>query len=666
MAEARFVGTEALVRLENEHTHYRSRFVMSATNQNDEVAPYVLQVIYNWICGKEEKRSKDGQESWLLGRLRDTAVDYHKVHPESASMPCHISKAFMEGMQFPKSYDGGAASGEDSKLCSRSFVGDSRDGFPRYWAMDYDEPDGSIWARRWHTSVGIVSEGARCVVNVRITNYLVPGYVGNSPKQPESTTPNFVRSLVALESCRTLVGNMVVGERPVFLTPQNYADFIRMLVSDRRELPMIVVASDHEGRLPINVKDLAYKVLGMARVFVLRFSDTDLRAMERKAFVKGKPSWEFRTRPGFVRVYKPHMKATSNVDATRHRYFGPDDIERYGTNFNNMLSKSLTRSWAQNDEDVVDVLDIRSLTRRARNAELRERLERLSESSRQASSTRQVRRHYEQESNATIEELRRLLEERDKVIDELEENGQFWQDLANEYAADLDGATELADEERSTLKAQVAGYISELADKESEISDIQDRLSKKEYEAKSAWAQIGELNDRLVSATHALQSFEDISHVPGCLSELLDLLAHLYPGRVCVLEEARKSAQDFDGRYVLDDEWQILKSVPTVLWGLYFGQSPSQNIPQDYQIETGFELALTEGSMTNKGGKYAKQRLRTYRGEGIYVYPHIKGHSNSTKDAFRVHYYVDRKSRIIVIGHCGAHLDTAGTSKAKH
>lgn len=100
-----------------------------------------------------------------------------------------------------------------------------------------------------------------------------------------------------------------------------------------------------------------------------------------------------------------------------------------------------------------------------------------------------------------------------------------------------------------------------------------------------------------------------------------------------------------------------------MLWEIYFGPNPSKNVAADYQSLTGFELSLGEGSMTNKDGSLMKKRERKYRGKTIKVIPHIKGRDTSPRDAFRLHYYVDNGRRVIVIGHCGGHLETAGTRR---
>ncbi|MBR3159611.1 MAG: hypothetical protein IKF14_10990 [Atopobiaceae bacterium] len=66
---------------------------------------------------------------------------------------------------------------------------------------------------------------------------------------------------------------------------------------------------------------------------------------------------------------------------------------------------------------------------------------------------------------------------------------------------------------------------------------------------------------------------------------------------------------------LVDNEFLILKSIPTTLWEFIFGSKPSANIQQGHQAQMGFELALTEDSMTIKSAKYMKQRERIYQGD---------------------------------------------------
>ncbi len=154
--------------------------------------------------------------------------------------------------------------------------------------MDYDEPDGNVPARRWHTSVGIVSHGKSCIVNVRITNYLLPSYVGTPPSTPTSSTPNFVRKLIMLKGFRATIGSTVLSKRYTRVgNLQRYKDAFRSpLIDPARELPLIVVATDYSGKAPTDAYDLAYKTIGMAKVLLLDIKEYKIRDYLRQTFVE--------------------------------------------------------------------------------------------------------------------------------------------------------------------------------------------------------------------------------------------------------------------------------------------------------------------------------------------------------------------------------------------
>ena len=60
-----------------------------------------------------------------------------------------------------------------------------------------------------------------------------------------------------------------------------------------------------------------------------------------------------------------------------------------------------------------------------------------------------------------------------------------------------------------------------------------------------------------------------------------------------------------------------------------------------------------------------RERMVTYKGASVSILAHIKGRAKDPKRTFRLHYYVDREDRKIVIGHCGAHMTPAGTQKLR-
>ena len=76
---------------------------------------------------------------------------------------------------------------------------------------------------------------------------------------------------------------------------------------------------------------------------------------------------------------------------------------------------------------------------------------------------------------------------------------------------------------------------------------------------------------------------------------------------------------------------------------------------------TGYELTFSESSATRARGDLMKMRERSYGGRTVDISAHIKGRSQ--KNAFRLHFYIDRENELIVIGHVGCHMKTAGSHR---
>ena len=50
-------------------------------------------------------------------------------------------------------------------------------------------------------------------------------------------------------------------------------------------------------------------------------------------------------------------------------------------------------------------------------------------------------------------------------------------------------------------------------------------------------------------------------------------------------------------------------------------------------------------------------------GREIDISPHVKGKSGPRDGVFRIYYCPDAETRLLVIGHAGAHLPTSRTSR---
>ena len=88
---------------------------------------------------------------------------------------------------------------------------------------------------------------------------------------------------------------------------------------------------------------------------------------------------------------------------------------------------------------------------------------------------------------------------------------------------------------------------------------------------------------------------------------------------------------------------------------------PAGSLPERFRHETGgIELTMTEGSQTNRDSRLERLRRVQFDGKPWDVSPHVKWGSG-----FRVHFALDREARRVVVGHCGDHLDTAGTRRRR-
>ena len=131
-------------------------------------------------------------------------------------------------------------------------------------------------------------------------------------------------------------------------------------------------------------------------------------------------------------------------------------------------------------------------------------------------------------------------------------------------------------------------------------------------------------------------------------------------GFINVLPEAMDSAKSYDGN--LAEEWDIVRGAATALYGLLFEDDDCEGrVADEFQRRTGYELTFSESSATRARADLMKMRERNYGGRTVDISAHIKGRSQ--KNTFRLHFYIDRENELIVIGHAGCHMKTAGSHR---
>lgn len=153
---------------------------------------------------------------------------------------------------------------------------------------------------------------------------------------------------------------------------------------------------------------------------------------------------------------------------------------------------------------------------------------------------------------------------------------------------------------------------------------------------------------------------ECLQVIPRDLADLLKLARSIWPDRIVVLPEAMDSAKSYDGN--LAEEWDIVRGAATALYELLFEDDDCEGrVADEFQRRTGYELTFSESSATRARADLMKMRERNYGGRTVDISAHIKGRSQ--KNTFRLHFYIDRENELIVIGHAGCHMKTAGSHR---
>lgn len=622
------------MRSENEVIHYRARF--NVTSSRDGVDPFhaITALMLGWFTKKEEQLSR--RNAGIVAKLRNLNAEM-------------VRESFLTGnLELPAGYDGGIGTWGRSSACTRGIA--DEDGAPQSWAFEYDEPDSKEQFRHWHTSVGLSrqDESEGLILNIRITYYMMPGFIGRPPSMPPSTTPRFVREIIESDDWTVLVGDTEVLHEECYLDLDNFGAFRESLLSPTRVLPLVLITTDANGATAVwDASELALKVLGMANVYVFDWRDRNLK--ERTLFAlfrKWTPAYRYGCASATLRIYQPGVDLSNEEASTRHRFFKKDwiDEQRYGDRdgFVETLSRSLSRGFTTDEKDVVDIQDIERKRSEQRLKELRTKMHDLQ--------SRVDRARDERQNHEPAKDLQCEIAYLRGQVASMQQECEEWQKLAIDYSSqDSSSALEAMRAQRDAL--------------EKELRDTKDQIAASDYRIDDLQSTCDELRSRCRGLTEGMKAIGQIEHVPTSLADVLNLVRDLWPDKVVVLDEALKSAKTFEGD--LDEEWQILSSIPNVLWAIYFDSSEQGSIADQYRYATGYELALTETKLTKDNNSIMRERSRRYRGEEIDIRPHIKGKNKNPKLAFRVHYYVDRERKLIVIGHCGGHLTTSGTQRIK-
>lgn len=623
------------MRIESEQVHYRTRFELCPYDTTTPAIVPALRIIYKWVYQKERKRKGENIFEVLRSQEAMEAFIFHDL-------------------AYPCDYHGGLNNRLGPAICVATVPGDKPRSL-RAWALEYDEADARRPERHWHTRIGLsTTADGTCIVNAKVTHYIVPGYFGTPLPEPHANIPNFIKELIGLKAYQCCIGETVVRRDALALGRMTFTpEFTENLLSPDREIPLVLITSDKEGKMPVKeVGRLTSALLGLANVYTLDMSvNANRKSLNGLLSARGTcPGWA--TSSSRLRIFPPHTDLESPASAAASRFYSKEAMDKWPGGplaFTDMLNRSFARGYAKTDDDVLEMPDIDLLLQRIASERARAGIRELRAKIGKAKTVAALPLNADEASLKDAEKrFERMTREAREMNERLEEQEQL---------------IELYEEENERVMRQnraLEERMRELESDKSQLETLRYLLVEAQGRADEKAAEAARLKDEAAA-------LEKIDHFPTSLVEELELAGRLWPERVAVLPEAVSSAAAY--KYCdLDEEWRILRAVATVLWDIYFGDGDSSDIDEEFKRRTGFTHTFRESGATNASPALVKLRRRSYKGSEIDITPHIKGsgrRDSSKLHPFRLHYHADAEGKKIVIGHCGEHLDTAGTPRVK-
>jgi hypothetical protein len=511
--------------------------------------------------------------------------------------------------QFGKSwfYCGGHWHSRDKSkgaVTTGRMIGSGDDVAPQFWALNYVHIDSGFAERIWETDIGMERIGSGLLLSVRLSYWLRPGFIGEEPARPTPTSPNFVRQLLQSPATQCFAGSVPLRSDPIELTAGRGNALVAHILDPDRACPLVYISRGAGERAYLaNPSNLAFALSGVACVVVA--SSCGLDAELDYLLPKASRCWG-----GAIRIYFPGVSPDNPHDQRRHRYLSleshtdisPEEVER-------RIISGITRwSLAEGSQFLTSLDDLD----------------------------------------------RRKDEARRRVLTEEHAVGQTAVELVDLL---MKSESELrAGNERLLKENRRLG--DDLDDSLDAREDLENRLQRALRECTRVQGELQTLFQERASLEQALAAAHSISQLPLDAAACVDLIARIFSNRIAITAETRAGLEKCRTFIDIHTAWAAFFQIATTLWDIHFGDEHSGNIQKEFRDRTGLELGITEGSKTKDDKKYLKLRNVKWQGEEVCALAHVKIGSD-----FRIHYFPDSTQSILVLGHCGDHLDTAGTRR---
>lgn len=631
---------------ENKTLFYRSRFTVAPENESSgEIWPHIVTAIQGWLEEKEDSAEQGGSSGFCTD-LTDDVVNLCKT-VKNAKGSAYASLRLARGTL--------GCRAAKSSLKTRALFDEGAD-TPSYWAAEYIEDDKENWYRRWYTNIGITAaESGSYITNVRVAIADDPAFIRDRPKIPPRNTPRFVGRLLDTDGCVASSNGIFLANEPQPLSEYNMDSFREALESDERTVPFVVLSAvfDKPGMYAVDPNKLAKKLRGSAVVYTLDCSNIQTWQAYKAMFLDNAAAREYRVNAGSMRIFFPGVNLNDPDGKLRHRFYTEETLRKSDPGrISNDVCGAFTRLYRRVKGEALDPASIALIESQLKRKQLEQKLEELRK--------RRVAEEQEQPSYEglhTEEELKQALEQQSaKAAAELSETIDFYEDIISEYKAE----------------AEQRGHSDDALELQAENNELREELDKMQQKINSkdhAINKLSQLNKHAEARASQVQKQADVicgmQSFPQTCEESLALAEQAFGSRIAVTERAREAAHNANRSIDSDETFDILRCLATCLWPKYFEEDEADGTAgAEFQNETGYEIAFYESAQTNKDPRLQKLRELSYDGHTIDIAPHVKGKSGKRNAPLRVHFAIDRKTRKIVIGHCGEHMETAGTRKA--
>lgn len=521
-----------------------------------------------------------------------------------------LVKPFAQDIFRPWLYQGGQMPSTNESIWAevRTEAYDTESRVAQEWVMRLEHSDSNYRMRKWRIDIALSCRGIdNADFCISVTWFLGKNYFGETPPIPPSSVPRLVTNILSDDMINCSIGGRRITSVANHVNPGDGREMFRFIISKARIVPVILVHLANYENL-INPDGLQKILLGSAIVYW--YDDPDVH--NEITYEWARLNERYQCRADAIRVYLPVLNVHNEYDHRRHRYF---PLSQYVDNSEvliNILSQSVFRISSRNIADhlITNFETLYIFQQKARLLKLREAA---------GSAPRSVE---EAEYIAALEDENVKLTSKTKVLQEA-----------------------LDDESENSVLLTL------------ENEELSDRFTKLQEQYVHIGKLEGQYQQILVSKTDVLSCVQTL---PTNLEEALQLISKLFNHRIHVLDAAFESAADAKFSN-LSEAYKLLYAIGTKLYDLYFIEG-CKDIEAAFK-QTGFEVALKESSMTNNDSALMSLRKRTYNNKEYTFSAHAKLDKSNAN--LRIHFIPDRDKRLIVIGHCGDHLKTAGTARRK-